>query len=175
MMNKFMIGALALLVGIVSGCKSIPTVDTMTKTSTAIGYSAGLVANQIKIDDVSRNAVIDIVNKVNSVIPNADQSFTDVWMPIATAHVAKLVNEKKIDAGQANLILGAFKVAVNGLDYLFDVRWPKAKTYEELVVAAVHGFNNGFLTTFKPADTVSAEKIEYDIPAFNYLKAKSTL
>ena len=75
-MNKFMIGALALLVGIVSGCKSIPTVDTMTKTSIAIGYSAGLVANQIKIDDVSRNAVIDIVNKANSVIPNADCNCT---------------------------------------------------------------------------------------------------
>ena len=83
-----------------------------------------------------------------------------------------MIDESKIDAMQGQLIIGAFKTACDGIDYLFEVRYPKAKEYQELVSAAVHGFSNGFLTTFAPVNALSAQKIEYDVDAYNYLTSR---
>ena len=171
-MKKLMTIVYAAMMACLVGCKTIPTVDSMTTTSTAIGYAAGVVATQTSINDKSRLVVIDIVNKVCETIPASNQTFETVWMPIAKEHVQTLVDESKIDAVQGQLIIGAFKTACDGIDYLFEVRYPKAKEYQELVSAAVHGFSNGFLTTFAPVNALSAQKIEYDVDAYNYLTSR---
>lgn len=140
--------ALALL----TGCKSVPTPEQMKSTSTAIGVAAGLVANETKIDDNTRNAVVAVMEEVARATPAQGQSFEDAWTPVAKDVIAKLVADGKIDEGQGQLALAAFSIAVKGVDYIFDIRFPKAREYEELVAAASAGFIEGFLTVFKPVD-----------------------
>lgn len=65
-------------------------------------------------------------------------------------------------------------MAAKGVDYLFDVRFPKAKKYEELVSAGVSGLIDGFLTVFKPVDcddctdATARGKVKYDKEAYEY-------
>ena len=157
------------------GCKSLPTVEVMKSTAKSIGYAAGLVANETKIDDKARNTIVDIVNEVAKVVPDKGQSFEDAWTPIAKAVVAKLIAEGKIGEGVGTIALAAFGIAVKGIDYIFDVRYPKAREYEELVSAAVTGFTEGFLTVFKPVDanTSKGENVVADEKAYEWLKAES--
>lgn len=164
-----------------TGCKSIPTAEAMYSTSLAIGYATGMIANQCKIKAEDRQVVIDIVNIVSQTIPEQGQTFEEAWTPIAKAHVQKLIDEGKIDQKVGDIILSAFAVVVKGIDYIFEVRYPKAKEYKDLVVAAIDGFTTGFLTVFKPEnpETVNGEcdaNCEralrwYDREAYDYLKA----
>ena len=174
-MKKLIMSLAAAVTLAFTGCKSIPSTDSMTNTSYAVGAASGMIANQTKIDDESRNVVIAIISEVDKCIPQTNQTFEAAWMPIAKEHTQKLIDDKKIDAGQGELILGAFDVACKGIDYLMKVRYPKAMQYTELVEAATHGFCSGFLTTFKPANSVSAVKVEIDTEAYEYLKAYKNL
>lgn len=157
-----------------TGCKTLPTAEVMKSTATSIGYAAGLVANETKINDKARNTIVAIVGDVSSVVPEKGQSFEDAWTPVAKVIVAKLIAEGKIDEGIGNISLAAFGIAVKGIDYIFDIRYPKAREYEELVAAAVSGFTEGFLTTFKPVDGTDAKGIKYkaDEEAYDWLKKK---
>lgn len=164
------LGIVAAILAVYVGCKSIPSVDNMTITSTSIGVAAGYVANNTKIDDVSRNEVINIMNEVSMSIPEAKQTFVEAWMPIAKRHTQKLVDEFKINLIQADLIITSFSVAAKGLDYIFNVRYPKAGEYKDLVESAVHGFTGGFLTVFRPANMLSAPiHVARDEAAYEYL------
>lgn len=158
---------------ICSGCKNLPTADVMESTASSIGVAAGLVANETKIDDKARNTIVEIVNEVSRVVPSKGQSFEDAWTPVAKELVAKLIADGKIDEGIGTVSLAAFGVAVKGIDYIFTVRYPKAKEYEELVAAAVKGFTTGFLTVFKPANDTKGKKIEADKEALKWLKANA--
>lgn len=168
--------ATALCVALVTtsvGCKSIPTTDSMYRTSYAVGVATGMIANETKIDDASRNAICDIINVVSSCIPETNQTFEAAWTPIAKAHIAKLVEDGKLDDAQARMVETVFSLAIQGIDYLFEYRYPKAKTYKEVVVAAIDGFSSGFLKVFKPANaTLSASRtVELDAEAYQWLKA----
>lgn len=165
----------------VTGCKSLPTVEVMYSTSLAIGYATGMIANQCKIRTEDRQIVIDIVNIVSQTVPAEGQTFEEAWTPIAKEHVQKLIDEGKIDKGLGDIILVAFAVVVKGIDYIFEVRFPKAKLYKDLVIAAIDGFTTGFLTVFKPENTeeingecdACCERVLrwYDREAYDYLKA----
>lgn len=172
-MKKLIVGAIASMMAVATGCKSVPTDSQMFTTAYAVGAAAGLVADMTKIDDTSRNAIIDIMNEVESCVPETNQTFTAAWTPIAERHIAKLIEEGKLDLGQGILVAKTFNVAVNGIDYLFEVRFPKAKQYQDIVSAATHGFCGGFLATFKPANNMmSISNVTYDVEAYDFLKAK---
>ena len=166
-------GAAAMLS--IAGCKTIPTVDTMKSVSSAIGAAAGLVANESKIDDKARNTVVAIMEEVARVVPKQGQSFEDAWTPVAKEVVGKLVADGKITEGVGAISLAAFGVAVNGIDYIFTVRYPNAREYEELVSAAVSGFTSGFLTVFKPVNGEEAKGVELkvDKAAYDWLKKRA--
>lgn len=166
-----MCAAILALATLFCGCASVPSVETMNAVATSIGVTSGTVCGMTKIDDASRNAVVEIMTAVDKCVPTNGQSFASAWTPVAKEHIQKLVADKKLDEGQAVLVEGAFGVACNGIDYLFDVRFPKAKEYKELVETAVHGFTGGFLSVFKPADAVSAQKCAANIDkeAYDYL------
>ena len=165
----------------VTGCKSLPTAEVMYSNSLAIGYATGMIANQCKIRTEDRQIVIDIVNIVSQTVPAEEQTFEEAWTPIAKAHVQKLIDEGKIDKGLGDIILAAFAVVVKGIDYIFEVRFPKAKLYKDLVIAAIDGFTTGFLTVFKPenpeeingeCDACCERALRwYDREAYDYLKA----
>lgn len=160
---------------VVTGCATIPTVEKMFTLSRAVGYAAGLVTNEIEMDAAVRNQVIDVWTEVAVCIPETNQTFEAAWTPIARRHVDELVKEGKIDDAQATLIMLAFNAAVNGVDYIF-VRYPEAKMYKELTVAALDGFNEGFLLVFKPVNSFAAASgkesayLYYDKEAYEYLK-----
>lgn len=161
----------SILTSIGIGCKSIPSVDGITTMSKAVGVATGTACNMTKIDDTTRNAIVDIVNTVDACVPQTNQTFEAAWYPIAERHVAKLVEEKKIDDAQGVIICTAFKTVCKGADYMFDVKWPKARQYSDLVSAASHGFTDGFLAVFKPVNVVSAANntVMMDIEAYKYL------
>lgn len=152
------------LVTTMTGCKSLPTVEAMYTASLSIGYAAGMVANMCKIKDEDRIIVIDIVNIVSQTVPQPGQSFKEAWTPIANAHVQKLIDEGKIDQKAGDLILVAFYLVVKGIDYIFDVRFTKAKEYVDLVIAAIDGFTTGFLDVFKPVNPNMAKFYRVGIP-----------
>ena len=171
-MKKVLIAAMASVCMLFIGCKKeLPTADTMNKVATSIGIAAGTVANMTKIDDTSRNVTCDIMNKVREFVPAKDQSFTDCWVPVAEAYIKELKDAGKINDLQESLIKSGVKIASNGIDYIFDKRYPKAKNIEELTRAATSGFIDGFLTVFKPVDANAVEKAKanMDKDAYEYL------
>lgn len=156
-----------------TGCKSIPTMENMYAMSYTIGAAAGMVANETGIDEDARDAVVGIVGVVSRCTPETNQTFEAAWTPIAQEHADRLVADGKIDAAQSALVMSAFSLVVKGIDYIFDVRYPKARQYRELVAAAVDGFSNGFLIVFKPADQTAkspGSRICYDVEAYEHLQ-----
>jgi hypothetical protein len=166
------------LVGLcaITGCKSLPTVDKIESVSRLAGTSAAMVVNMTKIDEQSKAVIIEIMDKVELAVPQTNQTFTEVWTPIAKEYVAKMVADGKIDEGQGQLILSGFTIACNGIDYVFDVRYPKARQYKELVEAAVHGFIAGYKSVSPSVSLKSGGKApDYDKEVYNYLKVKAGL
>lgn len=162
-----------------TGCKTVPSNDAMYTTSYAIGVAAGMITNETKIDDESRNAVCEIMSIVRSCTPATNETFEAKWMDIARAHVDTLVKEGKLDKVQGEIVLTAFRLACKGIDYVFEVRFPKAKQYKELVTSAIDGFCDGFLLVFKPVNDGECNDccidcgergISFDVNAYRYLK-----
>ena len=162
-----------------TGCT--PTAEQINKTAKAIGYAAGLVANKTSIKDDARNAVVSVLNEVRSCVPSKGQSFVDAWTPVIKSKVEELVKDGKIDAITGELVTSVALMAAKGVDYIFDVRFPKAKQYEELVAAGASGAIDGFLTVFKPVNHSDDDcedcvargnaKKDYDKEAYDWFKA----
>lgn len=156
-----------------TGCKSIPTPEGMYRTATAIGVSAGMVANATGIPDDTRIVIIDIVNEVDKCIPQTNQSFTVAWTPVAEAHIEKLVADGKLTGENKDIVLKTFSIAVCGIDYIFTKRYPTARQYQDVVESAVHGFTEGFLAVFNSTGLVSVHRIEFDAPAYEYISVQT--
>ena len=167
-MKKAVIGISIL--AMMAGCT--PSAEQINQTATAIGYAAGLVANQTKIKDEARNAVVSVLNDVRGCVPAAGQSFVDAWTPVIKAKVAEFIAAGKIDAATGELVSSVAIMAAKGVDYLFDIRFPKAKEYEELVAAGAAGAIDGFLAAFKPVNDESAARAakEYDKEAYKWFE-----
>lgn len=175
-MYKTLIAVGAIAATVLTGCKNTPTPEVMYKTANAIGVSAGMVANASNIPDDTRTVVVDIVKEVDKCIPRTNQTFEAAWTPVAEAHVEKLVADGKLTNYNKDLVLKTFNIAVCGIDYIFDVRYPEARQYQDVVESAVHGFTEGFLVVFKSTTTLSATpKEEFDSQAFEYLKTKTQM
>ena len=168
-MKKVMYAAIAAGLAAMVGCT--PTEEQIKQTATAIGYAAGLVANETPIKDEARNALVDVLNEVRSCIPNEGQSFADAWAPIIKAKVAALVEAGKIDAATGELVTSVAFLAAKGVDYIFDIRYPEAKKYANLVAAGASGAIDGFLTAFKPVNAKDGgAAIERDEAAYEWFK-----
>lgn len=138
------------------GCiTTAPTPDNVKTISYSVGYTAGVVANQFKTDDTTRNEICSIMTTVKSCVPQVDQTFNNAWTPIAQEHTQKLVSENKITAQQATLILKTFNIVTDGIDYLMNTKFKDVKIYADLTEIAVHNFVDGFLTVYTPANVMS--------------------
>lgn len=169
-MKKTVCAMMAIGLAALVGCT--PTEEQIKNTATAIGYAAGLVANETNIKDNARNAVVEVLNEVRTCIPAEGQSFAEAWEPVIKEKVAALVAAGKIDAATGALVTSVALLAAKGVDYLFDIRFPQAKQYAELVAAGASGAIDGFLTAFKPVDAKSANSaIEYDKEAYEWIKS----
>ena len=180
-MKKLVIMIAAVAALVFTGCKTVPTADKINAAAQAVGCASGLVANETKVDAKSRDAIIEIVQIVKDVVPEDGKTFAEAWAPVAKKYTSELVAAGKLNDTQAALVNGGVSIAATGLDYVFNL-YPKAKEYKELVSAAVNGFSEGFLTTFKPVNvedaancedcTVRKVDVKYDRDAYIYIKAR---
>lgn len=173
MIKKILGITLAAIMAVCVGCKSIPTTETVESTSRAIGTAVALVMNQTSLSTTNRAVIIEISMAIDASVPQTNTSFEVAWMPIATDHVQKLVDKQKIDAREGEIILTAFKAGVKTLDYCADKKWKDFRKYQDLVEAATHGFFDGFLTYFKPANSMAAAATTdvFDTEAYYLMKA----
>lgn len=139
-------GAVLTVALVITGCKSIPTTETMYKISSACGTATGLIINEAKMTVQAKEVFVKIVQDVRTSVPKTNETFTMAWAPIAKKHVTDLTIAGKIDAGTGLIILQAFGVVTLGIDYVFE-RYPEAKQYEQLVSAATDGFTYSLLLT----------------------------
>lgn len=168
-MKKIVLSIIAAF-GLLAGCKTVPSEDTLFSTSYAIGVSTALVMNKTKISDSNRNVIIEIMKKVDEVVQQTGKTFTDIWTPIASEYVGQLVADGKFDETQTQLILTIFHSATRTLDYVIYKRYPNVGEDVKYVAAVTHGFSNGFLTYFKTANTMSASNTPlYDAEAYEYM------
>lgn len=167
-MKKVIVGTIAIAMAMITGCT--PSEEQIKNTATAIGYAAGLVANETKIKDDARNAIVYVLNEVRACVPDKGRSFAEAWAPVIKEKVASLVKEGKIDAATGELVTSVAIMAAKAIDYMFDVRYPKARKYEELVAAGVSGAVDGFLTAFKPVNDGARAKAVADKEAFEWFK-----
>lgn len=169
-MKKLIMIASVIATTLFTGCT--PSAEQINKTASAIGTAAGLVANQTKVDDVTRNTIVQILGEVRECVPGNNQSFVDAWSPVIDSKIAQLVAAGKITAVVGTIVKPIAVMAAEAIDYTFD-RYPKAKKSEELVRAGATGVIDGFLTVFKPVNTVAAgSKPVYDEKAYEYFQKK---
>ena len=175
-MKKLAFSILAIAATLITGCKELPSAETIATLSKSIGYAAGITCNLGGISPGCRKTILEVLEIAGEVVPATNETFTAAWGPVVKKTVEKFVAEGKIDASEGNLIISAMTVATSGLDYMFDVRWPKAKQYKELVSAGTKGFIEGFKTVINNALSASKESFKYDKAeydkAIEYLKKK---
>lgn len=155
----------------VVGCKTAPSEDALYATSYSIGVSSSLVLNQTKLDDTSRNAIIDIVKKVNEAVPQTNDTFTATWTPIASEHLERLLSEEKVNLTQSKIIKTAFNAVSQTLDYIVYKRYLKVGENVSYIIAVAHGFSDGFLTNFTPVTlfTANSTYMLYDFEAYEHM------
>lgn len=167
---------LGLALGIVgSGCNSIPSSDAMYSTSYAIGVASGMVANETSLDTETSAVICDILEIVSEFTPETNQTFSSSWTPLAKIHIAKLIDDGKLTEAQGVLVEKTFGVLVTGIDYIFEVRFPNAKQYKDIVSAVIKGFTDGCITVMR--DSGEARGLEgalmVDMKAYKWIKKNS--
>lgn len=174
-MKKLIMTAIAAiaLVGC-SGCKTKWTVEQVDTMSFAVGAAAAKVANiyDDKIQVESRNATIEVMNKLQYCIPDTNETFQAKWTDIASEHLDTLVANNKITEVQKDKIMITVNMATSAIDRFCD-KHDGVKQSKEYTSAIVHGFCTGFLNNFKPANMFGAGiKTEYDEDTYEFLMQK---
>ena len=174
-MKKLIMTAIAAiaLVGC-SGCKTKWTVEQVDTMSFAVGAAAAKVANiyDDKIQVESRNATIEVMNKLQYCIPDTNETFQAKWTDIASEHLDTLVANNKITEVQKDKIMITVNMATSAIDRFCD-KHDGVKQSKEYTSAIVHGFCTGFLNNFKPANMFGVGiKTEYDEDTYEFLMQK---
>lgn len=166
-MSMFMAALVVFACGF-SGCKSLPSEDTLRATASSIGRAAGYAVELSKAKTEVKEAIITVLDVVAKAVPETNQTFIAAWKPLIDEEIGKLVTAGKLKETDAALVKSALYVACDGIDLLF-TRYPKAKAYANLVSAATDGFISGF----KSVVTFSASvKADYDQEAYEILRKK---
>ena len=154
-----------------SGCKTNWTVEQVDTMSFAVGAAAAKVANLYddKISVESRDATIEVMNKLQYCIPDTNETFQAKWTEIASEHLDTLVASKKITEAQKDKIMIIVNMATLAIDRFCD-KHDGVKQSKEYTSAIVYGFCAGFLNNFKPANMFGARiKTEYDEDTYEFL------
>ena len=157
-----------------SGCKTKWTVEQVDTMSFAVGAAAAKVANLYddKISVESRDATVEVMNKLQYSIPDTNETFQAKWTEIASEHLNTLVANKKITEVQKDKIMIIVNMATSAIDRFCD-KHDGVKQSKEYTSAIVNGFCTGFLNNFKPANMFGAGiKTEYDEDTYEFLMQK---
>lgn len=179
MINKFKSLVACFMAALMSmfivGCNEtdkLPTVEKITAVSTVVGRTAGYACELSKTKTEVKQSISQVLDVVSAVVPEAGKTFTETWTPVIDVELNKLVEAKKIDASGAAVAKVALKAATEGLDYLFTVKFPKAKDVKELVGAATTAFIDGYRSVVTTALAAEKAAPELDEDALKYIKTK---
>ena len=164
--KAFVVAFFAAAVFVLAGCDKLPSADKIENVSKTRGQAAGLTGDLAKMSDKARTTTLEVMDIVDDVVPSVNQTFTDAWAPVIEETITKSVTEGKITSDEGAIVKTAMGAVTQGLDYVFEVRWPTAKDYKELVSAAVRGFTEGFKTVIKPTNMKAAADFDYDEAEF---------
>lgn len=167
----FMIAAVSAVAFMFSGCKSVPSTDSMYAISSSIGKTAGLAVELSKASQEVKDGIVKVLDIASATVPATNETFVAKWTPIIETEVQKLIDNGKVTAEEGKVIKHAMYVACEGIDLIF-IRYPVAKQYKELVSAAVDGFCTGFKSVITTTFAVSPD---FDQEAYTYLKMKSAM
>lgn len=165
----FLVGLAALAV---TGCKTVPTADTVYLVARAGGSATALVMNETKLDADKRTVIRDIVNEIRECTPEVGQTLEAAWTPVAQRHVDLLVEEGRIDSAAATLVMTGFKTVMVGVNAI-ENRYPRIRADRDLLGAAVGGFCEGFLAKFDAGCancTLSAVSVGIDFDVVNEVR-----
>lgn len=158
-----------------SGCKTAWTVEQVDTLAFAAGTATAKVANiyDDKIPSESRNATVEVMNKLQYSIPDTNETFQAKWTEIASRHLDSLIASKKITEVQKGKIMITVSMATSAIDRFCD-KHDGVKQSKEYTSAIVHGFCTGFLDNFKPTNafSASAKEVAYDEDTYNFLMQK---
>lgn len=169
-MKRIILMVITALSFIVSGCKSIPTEDSVMLKSLAIGRGAGQVVVKMNLDDETKTTIVEVVSKASNTPFGKDGTFSEKWTPTANKIIERLINDKKITLQQSVTIKGAFQLACAGMDYIITKKYTNLSNYEELLKIAIDGFVNGFNSVVNPQMSQSFKCVAYDEDAYKYLE-----
>lgn len=151
----------------ITGCDKLPSPEKIEILSTSVGVAAGCAVDIAGTSDKDRQAILDVLDVLDDVVPEQGQSFLYAWTPVISETVDKLVADGKLDVKAAPIVKNALFVAAQGLDYMFEVRWPKAREYKDLVSSGIRGFTSGFKTIIRPSNALQAAKLDYNEDEYN--------
>jgi hypothetical protein len=169
-MKKIILMIITALSIIVSGCKSIPTEDSVMLKSLAIGRGAGQVVMKMNLDDETKTTIVEVVSKASNTPFGKDGTFSEKWTPTANKIIERLINDKKITLQQSVTIKGGFQLACAGMDYIVTKKYTNLSNYEDLIKIAIDGFVNGFNSVVNPQMSQSFKCVAYDEDAYKYLE-----
>ena len=127
----------------IAGCDDVPSAEAVATLSGTLGASAGIVVKLAKVDATTVASINNVLDIVDKVVPNQDQTFEQAWSAIVEEQVEKFLQEGKLNETQAKLVKLGLNAAIKGLDRLFEKK-PEWKKYDQVVVGAVGGFISGF-------------------------------
>lgn len=172
-MNTKIIGSIALGAMMMAGCSTLPTVDKMTSIGKATGYATAFVLDKkVSLDNDKRNEVIAIVNEVQRHIPQTNETFSTVWVPIAKERINA---DTRFDDNAKEFILTGVEYIVKALDYVVDKY--NVRPYQDRVDALVYSFCDTFLANYvsvNPDSTIEEEVVKVSMMAMNPERVEMT-
>ena len=156
---KKMILVVAAALSVLTGCKTVPTTETVNNVSYTMGASTALVIKMMKLDAEVLTTVNMVLASVKEVIPQQGQTYNDVWTPIAEQAIDRLVQESRITEKHAKYARQAVNGVIKGIDRLFEKN-PKWTQYEDLVRVGVDAFLNGYSVVMKYTTSAAAERAD---------------
>ena len=158
-MKKLFLMMTAAMAMLFTGCKTLPTTETVNNVSYTLGASTALVIKMMKLDADTMSSVNMVIASLKNVVPSQEETFEEVWTPVADELIAKLVAEGKLDDQKAKLVSKAVNAIAKGLDRLFEkhAEWRK---YGDLVRTALDGFMRGYEVVMKFKNSAAAENAD---------------
>lgn len=171
MMKTMMMSVVAVVTAFfMTGCDETSlTPEKMNAVATTIGRTAGYACELSKTKTSVKECIATVLDVVAKVVPPENETFAQAWTPVIAEELQKLVAAGKIDEAGAQVAKTALGAACDGIDYVF-IRYPKAKSAQELVSAATTGFIAGYKSVVTLA--AGAEKPMVDEDAYKYIKAR---
>lgn len=173
-MKRIISIALLSLITAISGCKTIPSQESVTLISKGIGAAAAVACNLNEVDQSTFVAITQIVSTVRMTIPSEDSTYALVWDPIIQKELNKIYDDGKLTDDQFHTCNKITKMITVGIDYLYSKHevW---KTYNDLSICVIDGFCEGFVSVFNKVINDKKNSVRqplvFDYQAYKYFRS----